>query len=63
MAIKCHVCKFDRYFNEETARRINRATAYYPYVCEKCGYAIKENYLKMREKEPTWEGTTIELKG
>jgi predicted RNA-binding Zn-ribbon protein involved in translation (DUF1610 family) len=55
----CHFCKFDRWFTAETARRIARATAYYPFVCEKCGDDISANFKKMREEGPKWEGITI----
>lgn len=51
------MCKYDRFFNQQTARQINRSP--WPFVCGVCIYKMNEERKKIRENVPTWEGTTI----
>jgi hypothetical protein len=57
ITIKCHTCKYDRFFSQQTARQINRSPL--PFVCDACIYKMNESYKKLIEDDPKWEGTTV----
>jgi hypothetical protein len=56
--LNCHICKFDRWYSEKTARYVTRLP--YPFLCEKCLAAMKENIKKLLEDGPKWEGITVD---
>lgn len=59
--ITCYLCKFDRFFSEKTARKINRSM--WPFVCDKCLHQNREAYKKTIKDVLKQEGTTVDCSG
>lgn len=55
--LNCYICKFDRWFTEKTARQINRG--YFPFICDKCAYKMKQQAKEILATTPKWEGITV----